>query len=444
MAKIRSHKRKKWDNDLSHLKVDVSNLDEWQGELIRHWGDLAIRAGRQVGKSFGLAKKIAVFVTQNKGVNLLIIAAAEREASFLYDKVRFELENLSEPVFSEKPTLNNIKLRNGSIVMQMPTGRTGNLIRGLTLDVIVPDECAFISDLVFISLMPMLAISRKLRGFGWIWAASTPWGDTGFFRDCFDDPDFKHFHISSENCDRIPKSFLIKQKQRLSNRDYQQEWLGEFVGSAGKVFPAELLKGAIVDYKINQIKTFGEQNFLGVDFARFGGDENAFLGMGYNVQTKRLRIRYKEVYIKTPTTKPKKTVLDLHQRFNYNLILTDEGGFGVGLTDDLIDLLPGVVMGVNNQHSSKKKLKHKGRLLKEDLYSLTVRMLENTYTTDTPFLELPNDLDILRSLESVEFKESEETGHIKIFGNNTHLAEALVRACWGIKERFLNLYIYGS
>jgi len=442
MAKPKSHKRKLWEKDLSHIEVDISSLDEWQRDLYRHWGDLAIRAGRQVGKSFGLAKKIAKFVLKHKGVNLLIIAAAEREASFLYDKVRFELECLSEPVFAEKPTLNNIKLKNGSVVMQMPTGRTGNLIRGLSLDVIVPDECAFISDLVFISLMPMLAISRKLRGFGWIWAASTPWGDTGFFRECFDDPDFKKFHISSEDCERIPKSFLEKQKRRLSNRDYQQEWLGEFVGSAGKVFPAELLKGAIVDYKINQLKVIGEQNFLGVDFARFGGDENAFMGAGYDTKLQRLRLRYKEVYIKTPTTKPKQTVLDLHKRFDYNLILTDEGGFGVGLTDDLIDILPGVVMGVNNQHSSKKKLKHKGRLLKEDLYSLAVRLLENCYTNEKPYLELPNDLDILRSLESVEFKESDETGHIKIFGNNTHLAEALVRAIWGIKETYLNLFVH--
>jgi len=58
------------------------------------------------------------------------------------------------------------------------------------------------------------------------------------------------------------------------------------------------LKGAIVDYKINQLKVIGEQNFLGVDFARFGGDENAFMGAGYDTKLQRLRLRYKEVYIK--------------------------------------------------------------------------------------------------------------------------------------------------
>jgi len=72
---------------------------------------------------------------------------------------------------------------------------------------------------------------KKNEEHGFIILLSTPFGKGGYFYDAFSDPDFKHIHISSEDCKRIPKDFLAKEKQRLTKAEYMQEYLGEFTTS---------------------------------------------------------------------------------------------------------------------------------------------------------------------------------------------------------------------
>ena len=99
-------------------------------------------------------------------------------------------------------------------------------------------------------------------------------------------------------------------------------------------------------------------------------------------------------------------------------------------------------MGLNN--ASKRVTvqgeERKRGILKEDLYSNTLMLME------TGRIELINDLSMLRSLKSITFQYGSEVNkssrNIKIFGDYSHIAEALVRACWCIKERGLDLYVY--
>ena len=52
-------------------------------------------------------------------------------------------------------------------------------------------------------------------------------------------------------------------------------------------------------------------------------------------------------------------------------------------------------------------------------------------------IKLLKDPEIFQSLKSVQFDA--ETG--KIFGKYTHIAEGLIRAAWGVKNKGLNIYI---
>jgi hypothetical protein len=98
-------------------------------------------------------------------------------------------------------------------------------------------------------------------------------------------------------------------------------------------------------------------------------------------------------------------------------------------------------MGINN---ASKRIQVQGEdkkkgILKEDLYSNALMLME------TGKLELISDLGLLRSLKSITYEYGEmKTGYknVKIYGDYAHLAEAMVRACWCIKERGLNLYVY--
>ena len=64
---------------------------------------------------------------------------------------------------------------------------------------------------------------------------------------------------------------------------------------------------------------------------------------------------------------------------------------------------------------------------------------------ETGHLELISDLSLLKSLKCITYSYgSLDTGSrsIKIFGDYSHLAEGLVRACWCLKERGLDIYVY--
>jgi len=283
----------------------------------------------------------------------------------------------------------------------------------------------------------MLAVSETQRGFGWIITISTPFGKGGYFYDSFTDPNVKSFHVSSEDCKRIKKSFLAKEKKRMTTMQYRQEYLAEFTEEWNQFFKTELIKGAMTFMEWSKEVDFDSsaRYYLGVDVARYGGDENAFVIC--ELRKKRLKIVRCLTTERVSTVDTIGRIVDLDKHFGFKKIFIDDAGVGGGVTDVLIERLGRRVLGLNN--ASKRFVmqgedKKKG-ILKEDLYSNVLMLLE------TGSLELINDLSLLRSLKSITF-EYKESGNVKIYGDYSHLAEALVRACWCIKERGLNVYCY--
>ena len=78
---------------------------------------------------------------------------------------------------------------------------------------------------------------------------------------------------------------------------------------------------------------------------------------------------------------------------------------------------------------------NKGKILKEDLYSNAKCMMENGR------VDIRDNMNLLRSLKSMRF-EYTENKRLRIYGRHSHLAEAFVRACWSVKTKSLNLFIY--
>lgn len=149
--------------------------DSWQLRVLEYQGDIAIRAGRQSGKSEVISEKALRFALAHDGTNTLIIAASQRQASLLFEKVRGRAD-MEKIVYPEKPTLTKLVLPNGSKIFCVPAGRTGYAIRGFTIDLLIADEAAYIPETVWLAVTPMLAVSRKMRGFGWLIVISTPFG----------------------------------------------------------------------------------------------------------------------------------------------------------------------------------------------------------------------------------------------------------------------------
>ena len=136
------------------------------------------------------------------------------------------------------------------------------------------------------------------------------------------------------------------------------------------------------------------------------------------------------------TTITNRKIVARDEKFKYRGILVDSGGFGSGPTDELIKLLGRKVIGINN---SKKTVDHEkektNRILKEDLYSNAKVMMEQGT------VEIINKSNLLRSLKSMRF-EYTDSKRLRIYGKDSHLSEAFVRACWAVKTKSLNLYVY--
>src|SRR3990167_11110083 len=200
----------------------VWKWDKWQQEVLDYDGNIAIRAGRQVGKSVVIAEKVCRFALAHSGAVCLVIAASQRQSGLLFEKIKNTLLVLGRDVLAEVPTLTRLVLKNGSRIYTLPAGKTGHFIRGYTLDLLIIDEAAFVNESVFNSIIPMIAVSKKARGFGHIIMLSTPFGKGGYFFHSFSDPDFKQWHVSSEDCARIPNALLAKERKRLRRAEYAQ------------------------------------------------------------------------------------------------------------------------------------------------------------------------------------------------------------------------------
>lgn len=414
-------------------------LYKWQEEVLRHEGNITIRAGRQVGKSTIVSKKVANFARDKPGSNILVIAASQKQASWLFDKILGEIEDMEEKGmigFRDKPTRTKILLDNGSQIHCLPAGRTGWYIRGLTLDLLVCDEAAFVNDQVFVSIIPMIAVSRKKRGLGWIILLSTPFGKGGYFHSTFTDPDFRQFHLSSEDCPHIPKDFLAKEKDRLTREEYAQEYIGEFIDDFRQFFPTQLVKKCATFLHWDTATEYDAKlrYYLGVDISRYGGDENAFVIAELDGAMIRIVKAMTTQRVSTMDTVGRIKFLD--DEFGFRRIFIDDAGVGGGVYDALVEdrRYKRIVVGLNNAKRSVDADERKRGILKEDLYSNALVLMEGGK------LEMIDDLRLKRSLTNIMFEYTAER-RLKIFGKSDHLAEAFIRAAWCIKDKALNIFV---
>jgi len=442
-------------------------FDKWQKDVIDYNGSVTIRAGRQVGKSTTVGKRRAKLMLKYPGSISLIIAPAQRQSSQLFIKVLSWLElahqdaikhaggyksnpavsmrrnmelnrvfDMQHGIYLEQPTKTTVKLKNGSICYSLPAGKTGVYLRTFALDFLDIDEAAYVPEAVYTALKPMLAVAQK-KGLGWETFLSTPFGRGGFFYDSHFSDDYKHFHISSENCERIPKEFLRKERTRLTRIEYAQEYQGEFVDEFNQFFPTKLVKDRMTfyawDFKTDYDRT--KKYFLGMDVARYGQDENAFVIAEMDEKNHLKIVRALTTERKSLTVTARRA-LALHEKYNFNRIFIDDMGVGAGVTDILIDALGRKVMALNNSKRTMDKDGRKGKILKEDMYSNASVIME----AEPPTIEIINSIRLLRSLKSMTFEYTSDK-NLKIYGKYSHLAEAFVRACWATKAKGLKLFL---
>ena len=62
-------------------------LDLWQQRVMETKGNMVLRSGRQVGKSFIIGKKAADYALTNPNHLTMVIAFTEKQANLLFSKI---------------------------------------------------------------------------------------------------------------------------------------------------------------------------------------------------------------------------------------------------------------------------------------------------------------------------------------------------------------------
>jgi len=419
-------------------------LDKWQKQVRKTQGNMCICAGRQVGKSTIISEDAGEYSVNNKNKQIMIIAATERQALLLFEKVLSYIHLNHRKAIKkgkDRPTKHELKLENGSIIRCLPTGDSGYGIRGFTINRLYADEAAFIPEEVWAAVTPMLATTG-----GDIILLSTPFGTQGYFYRCFNDPKFTSFHVNTEEVAKKRQDpqkthmleFLRDEEQRMTKLQFQQEYLGLFVGGIMRLFSDELIKSTCILTPKDKPLFQGGENFLGVDIARFGGDETVLTSVKRisKDRVEMIDLEIPEAQLLTDTTR---LILSKDRKMNYRKIYLDDGGMGVGVYDSLFEnqQTKNKIVGINNakraidkdEDSPRKKV-----LLKEELYLNLVKFMEENKVL---FFDDPR---IKQSLRSMQF-EYGDNGNLKIYGNYDHICESLIRAIHCLKDKSLNIFI---
>jgi hypothetical protein len=260
---------------------------------------------------------------------------------------------------------------------------------------------------------------------------------------------FKTFHVNSEQVAAERKepfktnmqNHLAQEKLRMTKSEYARWYLAEWQNQFKQVFSDELIADAM---KQPKEENFGPGDYwLGVDVAHMGGDLTAFEICRKNKDNSISHI-YSETKSETPTTWTTNRILELDGIFHFQKIYIDTEGLGIGVFDNLLEkdqVRRKIVDSKNSRRSvefrssGKRKDPRERTTQKEDRYANLLRIMENRQ------IKILIDDHVRLSLKSVIKEEDPITKKIKIYGRDTHIAEALVRAAWCAKEKNIRIWI---
>lgn len=415
-------------------------LDPWQIEYINTppEQDCFLLCTRQGGKTTAMSiKSVEMCIKHFKpGEVVLISSLTERQAQLMLAKAQIYAEEKYKTEIDKtrknKPTMHKLFFKNGSGILCYAAGEEGDSTRGYTLKKLLVDEGSRMGQLYFISATPTLSVAKGSMDIG-----STPHGkkdkegNETFFYKASKDDHFKKFYISAEDCPRHSPEFLAREKERMSAEEYAQEYLAQFLDKVRELFSEEEINNLCV---LKRRKEFipGREYFIGADIAGFGKDKNALDILDGTFKEKIEQVESLETR-KKKTTETSDKIIDLNAIWKFKGVGIDDGGVGFGVFCELMDneKTKRKTKALNNasRPTDSDGIKSK-KLLKEEMYLNFINLVQKEK------IKLLDNQEIKASLSSLQHDDEG-----KIFGSDSHHAEAIIRACWMIKNKGLKPFM---
>jgi hypothetical protein len=202
-----------------------------------------LNCSRQWGKST-VAAMLATHRAATQADSLVVVASvSRRQSAELLRKVTGMLERLGMAHGGDGVNVPSAVLDNGSRIVGLP-GRDDTTRGFSAVSLLLIDEAARVSDAIYKSLRPMLAVTD-----GDLWLMSTPNGKQGFFYEIWEygGPEWLRVSVPATECPRIGKVFLEGERGSLGLEWFRQEYMCEFVSRATDVFDRDLVEAMLDD-----------------------------------------------------------------------------------------------------------------------------------------------------------------------------------------------------
>ena len=212
--------------------------DPWQADLLRSRSrKIILNCSRQSGKSTTCAALgLHESIYRRPSFGLVIAPSQDQSAELMlkFDEFRSAVELPSDYLSTD--TKLAVRFANGNRFVARPgSEKTARSFSAVTL--LLEDEAARVSDALYNSVRPMLAVSN-----GRHILMSTPFGKQNHFFKIWDQERdmWQWFEVPAEQCPRITKEFL--EEERRTNPWFEQEYHCVFMESEGAIFSSDLFR----------------------------------------------------------------------------------------------------------------------------------------------------------------------------------------------------------
>jgi hypothetical protein len=232
-----------------------AKLDPWQVKALRSTAQrMLLLCSRQAGKSTVAALLSLHTALYTSNALVLLVAPSQRQAGELFKAhvMRYYM-NLLDAVPLVSSTQLTAEWANGSRIIALPGDET--TVRSYSaVSLIVIDESAIVSDDLYYSLRPMLAVSG-----GRLICGSTPRGKRGFmYHEWVGGESWERHEAKASECERISKEFLDEERESMGEKVYAQEYCNQFNDASDSVFSYSEIEAAFADDTIEPLFSPGK------------------------------------------------------------------------------------------------------------------------------------------------------------------------------------------
>jgi len=330
---------------------------------------VAIKPGRQVGKTLIGAALAADAAIREKGEDTLIAAPFQETAD---EMMRAAVEHLETAARRLDPipglelgidvqNKREVEFTHGSRLLSRTLGVDGVGQRGKSPSFVIVDEAAYVPDSVFEDVIEPFFLTHD--SYTYI-LTSTPSGDAGYFYERVEiDDEWYSPYWPSAISPLVDPSWLADKRETTDRRTFRQEYLGEFIGSDARFFDADVL-----DRATDADATADRRHLaVGADIARAGADRTVIVAVGPHGTA--------EVLASDPEwslSDAAGRLAAIYDEYTVSQVAVDATGLGAGVVEMLEDTIGrNAVTGVSFSLEKKQSLYNQ---LKSDLENGTVTL----------------------------------------------------------------------